>query len=536
MMPGRHAIQIVLPLLIATVAGCGSVRPGADFHRAGQLIAQRTGTEVAYDPQAESAIEERISGWLRDGLTADEAVQIALLNNKGFQSLFQEIGVTKADLVQSALLSNPSLSFSARFPEGGGRANLSFGLAQEIAELWQIPVRKRIARDQLDQAIFRVVMSAIDLAAETRQTYIKLQVLELSEKVLEDSVSLLTRTQDTAKGRFQAGETSILDVNLVRSNAFDATMRLVSLRGDVRMARADLTRLLGLANGVPEFQLTGSLDPPETDIPDEAALLDQALQNRVDIRLAAADLDAAEGAISQQRRARIPSIVLGIDGERPDARAPRSLKPIPQNPGRPDLSGVAASQTINEAIAQLAQVQQTQRQALGQSAKDLLSQEFGAWRDRQLEKRQRIDLLLGPSIQITLPIWDQNRAQISKAEFQYIQKQKDYADMVLGVIQDVKKSVATLETTRDMLRLAEDQALPLAEQNVGTAQRVYQAGEDSILTLLVAQQSFNNQRESQIKLKGEYAIALANLERAVGGRSNGGGAITASESEVKTPL
>lgn len=510
----------ICALLIGTfaMAGCVTVRPQADYQRAGALIQQRTGSQSVYDPESESVIDQRVTDLLRDGLTADEAVQIALLNNKGFQSLFQEIGVSKADLVQSALLSNPTLSFSARFPRGGGRSNLSFGLAQEIVDLWQIPVRKRIAKDQLEQTVFRVVTSAIDLAAQTRQAYVKLRVFQETEGVVEQNVKLLQHAEELAENRFHAGEASILDVNLVRSNVFEATMRLASLQGDERVARAGLDRLLGLSNGQSDFVLTDSLAPLSDPVADEKELLEQALRCRVDARMAAADLDAAEAEIKRQRRAVVPSVALGVDGERPDARAPRSLKPLPPVPPKVDLSGVTASQTLNEAITQLAQARQTQSQALGQSARDLLLQQLDNWRGRKLEKRQTVDLLLGPSIQVTLPLWDQNRAQIAKAQFRFAQKQKDYAELLLGIVQDIKQTLAALDATRELLRISSEEALPLAERNIGTAQRVYEAGEDSILALLLAQQNYNAQREANIKLTGDYASALADLERAVGGR------------------
>jgi outer membrane protein TolC len=518
MMRASFFTSIALVLVLALQSGCGTVHPQADYARADTYIRNRTGSEQVYDPQSDAAIEQRVQDILKDGLSADEAVQVALLNNKDFQSRFYEIGVSKADLVQSALLSNPTLSFSARFPEGGGRSNLSFGLAQELVDLWQIPVRKRIAKDQLEQTVYRVVMSGIDLSTRTKQAYYKLRVLQQTENILGETVTLLQSAQNLANNRFQAGEASILDVNLVRSNVFEATMRLESVRGDERAARAAFERLLGLSNGQAGVVLTDPLAFPDAPIADEAELLEQALHSRVDVRIAAADLDAAEAEIKRQRRAVVPSVAVGVDGERPDARAPRSLKPLPPAPPKADLSGVTASQTLNEAITQLARARQTQSQALGQNAKDLMLQQLDAARGRKLEKRQTVDLLLGPSIQITVPVWDQNRAQIAKAQYRYVQKQKDYAELVLGIVQDVKQTLATLDATRELLRISRNDALPLAEQNVGTAQRVYEAGEDSILALLVAQQNYNAQREANIKLLGDYAGALADLDRAIGGR------------------
>ncbi len=511
-----HSITLLASAF--ALAGCGTVRPQADFDRTGSLIAQRTGSPSVYDPQSEAAIDARLDELMRDGLTADEAVQVALLNNKAFQSVFQEVGISKADLVQSALLTNPTLSLSARFPNGSGRSNLSFGLAQEIVDLWQIPVRKRIAKDQLDQAIFHVVSSAIDLSTRTKQAYYTLLVLAETKGVLSESVALLNHAQRLASDRFQAGEASILDVNLVQSNVYEASMRLALTTGEERSARAAFARLLGLSDFDTGVELIDTLVQADSPHPDEGELLELALASRVDVRMAAAELDAAEAEIKRQRRSVVSSVSVGVDGERPDARAPRSLKPLPPAPPRADLSGVTASQTVNEAVTQLAQARRGQSQALGQNAKDLLLQQFDNWRGRKLEKKQAVDLLLGPSLQVTLPIWDQNRAQVAKAGFQFTQKQKDYAELVLGVVEEVKQTLAALDTNEELLRISNDEALPLAKQNVGTAQRVYEAGEDSILALLLAQQNLNSQRESNIKLRGDYASATADLERAVGGR------------------
>jgi len=503
--------------LVLVAVGCGTVRPEKDYARTGELIQQRTGSDSVYDPAAESEIQQKVAGLLADGLSLEESVRVALLNNRAFQSLFQEIGVSRADVVQSALLTNPSLSLSARFPEGGGRSNLSFGFGQEIADLWQIPVRKRIAKDQLEQTIFRVVNAAIDLTARTRRAYYEVRAQEEAERVIRENLELLQHAQQLAKNRFDAGEATILDVNLVTSSVLEGQMRLESSHRDLAVARAGFERLLGLSFEQAGVKLTDAL-PEAADVDtDESVLVKRALETRLDVRMAALDLDAAEAEVKHQHRSVVSNVVVGIDGERPEARAPRSLKPLPPTPQRPDLSGVTASQSINEAITQLAQVGRGQAQTAGQNAKDLALQQLDNWRGRKLEKRQTVDLLLGPSLQVTLPIWDQNKAQIAKAHFKYLQKQKDYEEMALGVMQEVREATATLRAAKKLLELSAHDAIPLAEQNIGTAQRAYEAGEESIVTLLVAQQTLNSQREAGIRFAGDYAGALADLEKAMGG-------------------
>jgi outer membrane protein TolC len=42
----------------------------------------------------------------------DDAVQIALLNNRGLQASYGELGISEADLVQAGRLPNPGFMFS----------------------------------------------------------------------------------------------------------------------------------------------------------------------------------------------------------------------------------------------------------------------------------------------------------------------------------------------------------------------------------------------------------------------------------------
>ena len=89
---------------------------------------------------------------LREPLTVDDAVQVALLNNPSFQAGVAAVGASRADVVQSALFTNPSVSFGLAFPDAGGRSRLTAGLAQQISDLWQIPIRKKIAEAEVQKA------------------------------------------------------------------------------------------------------------------------------------------------------------------------------------------------------------------------------------------------------------------------------------------------------------------------------------------------------------------------------------------------
>ena len=145
---------------LISLTGCAQVRPQQDFARTRDLIAKTTGADNVYDAQHPAITVAELNEILADGLTAKEAVRIALLNNRTIQAGFMAIGVAKADWVQSGLFTNPILSIAARLPEGGGRANLDAAIAQNIAEIWQIPQRKTIAQAELDRTVLQIAHNA----------------------------------------------------------------------------------------------------------------------------------------------------------------------------------------------------------------------------------------------------------------------------------------------------------------------------------------------------------------------------------------
>ena len=155
-------VQPVLCGLVSAVAGCATVEPRVDYEQAAARIAEATGEDNVYQPGFDDVVAGKVEDLLADGITADEAVQVCLLSNPGLQAAFLNIGMARADLVQSGLLSNPTLGMSLRLPSGGGLANLEAGIAQNIADLWQLPIRKQAARQALDRTILELAQFAPD--------------------------------------------------------------------------------------------------------------------------------------------------------------------------------------------------------------------------------------------------------------------------------------------------------------------------------------------------------------------------------------
>ncbi|MFQ5424856.1 MAG: TolC family protein [Phycisphaerae bacterium] len=498
MCPIRLIRLCAIGLLVFT--GCVSVDPRPDYQNTSRMVTERTGTDEVYEPGIEPLIEGRISDLLKGGLTTCEAVRVALLNNRQFQSRFQEIGVSRAAVVRSGLLSNPSLFAGARLPDGGGRSSLTFSFAQELVDLWQIPVRKRVAQAQLDRTVLTVVRGAVDLAADVKIKCYRLLALERAEAIGQENLELAERSVQLARDRFDAGEVGKLDVNLARTNLLDLKIRLLRLRRDRELARAVLARVLGLSRWETPWTLRDSLPTQPLPGAENAALLRFAMEERLDARAAASRVLAAEGEIARQSLNVFPSVTLGVEEERPERRA---------LPGRKILADTGRASIANGRLT-----------APGIQSRG----------ERNLERRQIIDSLLGPTLSLTLPIWHQNQAEIAKARFKAEQARKGYEDLLDSVAEGIATSTATVRTAAELVRFYEDQSLPLARANVESARRAYGAGEQSIIALIDAQRTLVTQRRAYLDAERDLAIGRAELEQTLGGRMPPAGEIPATGS------
>jgi outer membrane protein, heavy metal efflux system len=479
------AFSVVTGLL----AGCGRVNPRPDYARATEIVAQQTGFEPIYNPELEDQIAGLVDGLIADGLTVDEAIRIALLNNPAFQALFHDIGASRADVVQTKLLTNPVYALAAEFPDAGGRAKLTFSWAQQLVDLWQ-NADTDVANRKLEQTILAVARRAAEIAADVRTRYWRIVAWEESARLTQENLAIAQRMLDLAERQLQAGEVGELDVALLRTGVLDVQIDLLSLQRDRELALADLRFSLGLSCEKRAWRLVDRLPDPQPLAMSVDDLVGLALDHRLDIRIATARLDAAEAEIRLQFQRIFRDVSLGLSFERPEMRSGAI-------PGRTPLAD-----TVRDSIA----------------AGRLTAPTLQSRGQRRREKALIENSILGPAIGGSLPIWDQNLAQIAKARFALARSSNEYDDTLNTVIEDVHRAAATAQIAAELTLLNVNQVLPLALRNVEASERLYEAGEQTVLTLLQAQQNLIQRRRAYVTTLRDYAIALAELERAVGTR------------------
>ena len=170
---GRPRLRPVLLLAaVATLAGCASFSPDGGFSTVEQAAKERLGKVVRWSRSEadQEGIDQRVGELLAKPLSADDAVQIALLNNRGLQASFQELGITEAEVVQAGRVPNPGFSFSRL--RRGDEIELERGIHFNLARLIAMPMVRAMEARRFEATQRLVTMTMLSVAADTRKAWV----------------------------------------------------------------------------------------------------------------------------------------------------------------------------------------------------------------------------------------------------------------------------------------------------------------------------------------------------------------------------
>ncbi|MCC6357401.1 MAG: TolC family protein [Phycisphaerales bacterium] len=420
-------------------------------------------------------------------LTENAAIDLALTNNRALRADIETIGQAKAELVQAGLLSNPMLSVMLRFPEGGGRADLDFGLVKDFADLWLIPSRKRAAQSMLQQKLLSFTDNAVGLVRDVSTTYVMLQYLDRAIELQVENLEVLRQAIDLAQARLRSGSTTQLDVNLLEARRLQADLDLLQMRNERRSTQFNLLRLIGTSRASVEWRPTPLPQEQRDETVGEEALIDWGLQRRLDIQAAGWEVDAALADFQQQKLRLIQSFGVGISGERPESRG---------IPGRNIAADTARASIANGRLT---------------------APEIEPRSVRNAERSQEIDFILGPVIEVPLPIFDQNQAQIAKAQYRARELHERYCELEQRTVEQIRSAIVTRQTAARRREIYQTSLVPVQQSNLHVAEAAYQTGKEDVLTVLLAQQDLI---QAGLGLAGAIRDELtttANLKRELGG-------------------
>jgi outer membrane protein TolC len=269
---------------VAVLAGCASFSPDGGFSSVEQTSQQRLGQEVrwARSDSDREMIRRRVEGLLAQPLAMDDAVQLALLNNRGLQAAFFDLGIGEADLVQAGRLANPGFSFGRKTK--GDEVEIERGLHFNLVRLLAMPLMQEVESRRFAQTQGMAAMSVLTLAADTRKAWVQAVAAQESVRYATQVMQAAEASAELARRMLQAGNFNRLQQSREQSFYAEAALGLAHAQQTQQATRERLTRLMGLWGAQTAFRLPERLP----DLPAQARELPDieriAIEQRLDVQ------------------------------------------------------------------------------------------------------------------------------------------------------------------------------------------------------------------------------------------------------------
>ena len=320
--PALHFIPLTFAVMIVA-SGCAGVSQQASLSAIQDEVEQRIDYTVLWNRSAdtEKKVAQSIRRLLEETLTADAAVQIALLNNRRLQAVYEELGIGQAMVVDAGLATNPKFHGGATFGHSDDHGHASGGeyvleVGMDFLSILHARMRTSVAETEYEAAKLRVTAAIMDLAAQTRLAYYRAQtaeqMLEMSRQIAEATKTGYEFTQRL----FEAGNILELDLLFQQSLSGDAQLDLASAELEVAESREELNSLMGLWGE----NVSWSVASPLPDAPANPMKLEGlekiAIENSIDLALARQKIIAIGKQLGIAKATKlVPSLDLGMEIE-----------------------------------------------------------------------------------------------------------------------------------------------------------------------------------------------------------------------------
>ena len=286
-MRARHCRTATALLAAAALAGCSTFSEDRGFTPVQQAARDQLKADAAWprDEAERGAVEQRVAELLGQPLSADAAVQIALLNNRGLRASYHELGIAEADLVQAGRLPNPGFAF-ARKSQGDER-EIERLFVFNLAHLLAMPLTQQMESRRFEQAQRLVTMQMLALAADTRRAYVLALAADESVRYQQQVQSAAEAAAELGRRMAEVGNWNRLQQAREQGFYADAALNVARATLAQMAARERLIRLLGLWGEQAASLLLAERLPDLPAAPDELPDVERfAMAQRLDVQAA----------------------------------------------------------------------------------------------------------------------------------------------------------------------------------------------------------------------------------------------------------
>lgn len=297
------------------LAGCATLSPDRGVGAVQALARERLGPGVML-PAGDTAqvAAGRQQALLAAPLTADAAVELALLNSPRVKASLAELGVADAERVQAGRLANPRYAYGNK--RGGDLVTIDRTLTLNVLALFTWPLTQKAAAREFDAAQLRAAADIVQFAADARRVWFEAVASQQSVTYAAQVAQAASVGGELARRMAAAGNFSVLAQMREQAFAADAATRLAQAKLTAALDRERLLRLLGIAGADQGFRLPDRL-PDLPAAPVQAIDAERsALERRLDVQMAMRRAEAAAEGLGISNATRFVNVLdLGYTNE-----------------------------------------------------------------------------------------------------------------------------------------------------------------------------------------------------------------------------
>lgn len=382
-------------------------------------------------------------------LTREQAVQLALNNNKYLIAAKTSIDQARARRIDAGRLNNPELKLqysSDRTFNNEGESAFGIGFEQRFPITHRLRILKIIADIEIELAEAEILNHQHLLIGEVKRTYLDLAHNKAQRKLRESLIDLNQKFASFIESRIQTGEASSVDVNQIKIELYAVDQEMQQLENEYTEKLSRFRNLLGSKLGTSlevgfDFTRHHSL----SDMP---VFSTDHLEKHPEYRMKMILLEIAEHHVSLERSRRWEDIAVEVFYEN--------------------------ERTIDEP--------------------------YGAGRDS----------FLGVSLSIPLPLMNRNQGSIEESRAYQRQLKLELDSISLNIrtqVDTARQKVSRLYTQANRY---EEDVTGLVKQNLKDMNAAYSTGQISLTDLFRSQEQQLKIESRHLEILHDYQQALVN--------------------------
>jgi len=391
-------------------------------------------------------------------LTIDQAVELALRENRDLMAARIQVEEARGRLVQAGLFPNPELEsefgFDSFFANEGER-NFSAGISQPIPLSGRIGAQKRVAHVDIKRTFAGLANLERILVRDVRVTFIELLTIEEQLKLQETLISLNSELIKGIEIGIKEGLASKQDFNAVAIALQQARQEKEVLIAQRRSKVLQINKLLGKPPTL-SFLPQGKLEYEAAQVVGDYNV-EMALAQRPDLKFTKLNIELARADLKLAKALRFEDLTAGVFYE-------------------------------------------NDRLILGTSQEEITDS----------------DQLIGFRLTIPLPFFDRKQGLIAEVRARERRAEERVRALELTISQEVSDALNRVSSLSALLETYKSGILKIAEDNVTLVETGFKQGLVGIVDVIQSRQQFAALTSSYINAVRDYEIAINDLQIAAG--------------------